>query len=418
MKVKRILLLLILLSLFIVTVGCGDTDTQDNNSQSFSKVDFGKDDYKKIVSSSNQLGMDLLPIIDADDNGNTFISPTSLFMALSMVYNGADGVTKTEIAKVLQSEGIDVDEMNQANASLMSILHRDSEEIQLTIGNSIWLNENYQFQDQFAQDNQDYFNAEIQEIDILDSTSVDTINDWVSNSTNNKIKKIVANPLDNDLLAILINAIYFKGDWQHPFDKSQTKKGTFYLKEGTTKEIQLMTLNEEVAYLETEDFQAVSLPYGEGEMSMNVFLPKEHYTLQEFQTIFTYENLKEWNLNFNEQDGTILLPKFQLEYEVLLNESLEELGMPSAFYKDDADFSKMITTNKPVWISKVKQKTFIDVNEEGTEAAAVTSVEMVVESATEPFKLEVNRPFFITITDEKTDAILFMGSIFNPLEGK
>ncbi len=417
---KRIVILLILLSLFILTAGCGDTDIQDNNSQSFNKVNFGKDDYKKIVSSSNQLGMDLLTIIDADDNGNTFISPTSLFMALSMVYNGADGVTKTEIANVLQAEGIDVDEMNQANASLMSILQSDSEEIQLTIGNSIWLNENYQFQNQFAQDNQDYFNAEIQEIDIFDSTSADTINDWVSESTNNKIEKIVQNPLDSRLVAILINAIYFKGDWQFEFDDKQTEKRTFYLEDGTTKEVQLMTLNEELAYLENENFQAISLPYGDGEMSMNIFLPREDFALKEFKTILTNDSFKKWKIEFQKQEVSIMLPKFQMEYEVVLNEALEKLGMPSAFYEKDANFSKMVTINdtNPIWISQVKQKTFIDVNEEGTEAAAVTSVEMVKESASATIKMEVNRPFFIAITDEKTDAILFMGSISNPQEGK
>jgi len=414
MKVKRILLLLILLSLFILIAGCGDKDTQDNNSQNFSKVDFGKDDYKKIVSSSNQLGIELLPIIDADDNGNTFISPMSLFMALSMVYNGADGVTKTEIAKVLKAEGIDVDEMNQANASLMSILHSDSEEIQLTIGNSIWLNENYQFQDQFAQDNQDYFNAEIQEIDILDPTSADTINDWVSNSTNNKIEEIVENPLNTNLVTILINAIYFKGNWQFEFDEKDTELGAFHLEDGTKKDIQLMTLNENLAYLENENFQAVTLPYGDGEMSMNVFLPKENYTLEEFKTILTSDNLMKWNSEFNRQLVNLKLPKFQIEFKVILKETLEKLGMPSAFDSENANFTNMIQEGSQIYISEVKQKTFIDVNEEGTEAAAVTTIEAEVASAPQQLYMEVNRPFFITITDEKSDAILFMGSISNP----
>lgn len=411
---KRISLLLIIMSLFILTAGCGATDSRDNNSNSFSNVDFGKEDYKKIVPSSNQLGVDLLQIIEADDNGNTFISPISLFIALSMVYNGADGETKAEIANVLKAEGIDVDEMNQANASLMSNLERDSEEIQLTIGNSIWLNEKYQFQDQFAQDNQDYFNAEIQEIDILDSTSADTINDWVSNSTDNKIEEIVKNPLNDKLVALLINAIYFKGSWQFEFDKNQTEERTFYLEDNTTREVQSMTLETELDYLENEFFQAVSLPYGEGEMSMNVFLPKENYTLQEFKTMLTVEQLIKWNSEFHRQQVNLSLPKFQLEYEVILNETLEKLGMPSAFNSEVANFTNMTKEGKHIFISKVKQKTFIDVNEEGTEAAAVTSVETAEESAPASQYMEVNRPFFITITDEKTEAILFMGSISNP----
>ena len=140
-------------------------------------------------------------------------------MALSMVYNGADGVTKEEIAKVLQAEGIDVDELNQANASLMNLLHSSSEQVQLTVANSIWLNENYHFQTEFAQNNKDCYNAEIQEIDINDSGSPKMINNWVKEKTNGKIGEIVESPLDPDLVTVLINAIYFKGDWKYEFDE-------------------------------------------------------------------------------------------------------------------------------------------------------------------------------------------------------
>ena len=148
-------------------------------------------------------------------------------MALSMVYNGADGVTKDEMAKVLQVEGIEADELNQANASLMNLFHSSSERIQLNIANSIWLNENFHFQDDFAQYNRDYFNAEIQEIDIFDSESPKMINQWVEEKTNGKIEEIVDSPLDPDLVTVLINAIYFKGDWKYEFDESQTEDSTF-----------------------------------------------------------------------------------------------------------------------------------------------------------------------------------------------
>jgi len=406
------------LSLLVLVTGCGKGDNLGSMVIS-NNVDFNEDDYKKIISSNNQLGMELLTELKADENGNSFISPTSLFMALSMVYNGADEVTKEEIAKVLQSENIDVDELNKANASLISMLHRNSKDVQLNVGNSIWLNNGFHFQENFAKSNKDYFNAEIKEIDIYDSKSTEMINDWVAESTNNKIKEIVKSPLDPNIVAILINAIYFKGDWKYEFDKKRTEKSTFYLEDDTTKEVQLMTLNEELAYMENENFQAVSLPYGEGEMSMKVFLPKENSSLEEFKKTLTEDNFKDWNLEMIEQDGTIILPKFQLEYEVALNEPLKKLGMVTAFDAEEANFSKMIEEDQQILISEVTQKTFIDVNEEGTEAAAVTSVQMVMESASaEPFHMEVNRPFFITITDDETGTILFMGSIANPQEGK
>src|SRR5690625_2934740 len=178
-----------------------------------------------------------------------------------------------------------------------------------------------------------------------------------------------------------------------------------------------MTLDEEFAYMENNDFQAVLLPYGdEEEMSMRVFLPKEDSNLEEFKEMLTLDTWVDWSSEFQEEKGTILLPKFELEYEVILNETLQQLGMESAFNGSSADFSNMIEVEDGLLIDQVKQKTFIEVNEEGTEAAAATSVEMEVTSATidEPFYMEVNRPFFFTITDDVTGTILFMGEIWNP----
>ncbi|MFJ5714588.1 serpin family protein [Neobacillus sp. NPDC093127] len=413
---KKLIAPFIFVSFFLLVTGCG-TGNKSLGLEISSDVDFGKDDYNKIIPFNNKLGMALLSEVDADGNGNTFISPMSLFMALSMIYNGADGGTETEIAKVLQNEGMNVTELNKANASMLSKLNSNAKKVQLNVANSIWLNENYHFQTDFAQNNKDYFNAKLQEIDINDSQSPKMINDWVKKSTNDKIEKIVDTPLDPDLVAILINAIYFKGDWK--FDKKQTEKRTFYLDDGTTKDVPLMALNEKLAYMGNEDFQAVSLPYGDGEMSMKVFLPRENSSLEKFKKMLTNDNWEKWNSEFYENKGTVRLPKFQLEYEVELNEPLKRLGMTTAF-SESANFTKMIKESDPLMISKVKQKTYIDVFEEGTEAAAVTSVEMTKGSAPVdgPFEMEVNRPFFFTITDDETGIVLFMGSISNPQQGK
>ena len=197
-----------------------------------------KEDYKKVVSANNELGFKLLEEIETDQNGNSFISPTSLLMALSMVYNGADGATKEEIATVLQLEGIEKEELNKANASILSILQKDSDQIQLNVANSIWINERFHFQDEFAQQNKDYFNAAIDEIDVADKKSPKPLNDWVKASTNNKILEIVDEdkPFNHDLVAYLVNAVYFKGVWMYGFDKEQTTDGVFQLEDETTKE--------------------------------------------------------------------------------------------------------------------------------------------------------------------------------------
>lgn len=406
-------------SLAFIT-GCGTGNNLKNSSPPISSdVEFAKDDYKKVTTANNELGFDVLAEIEEDEDNNVFISPASLFMALSMVYNGADGKTKEEIAKTLHVDGMEVNELNKANASLLMEALKESDKIQLNIANSIWLNEKYHFQDDFSKSNRDYFNAEIQEIDVADSESAKSINDWVKSATNQKIDKIVESPLKANLVALLINAIYFKGDWKYEFDKDLTKNETFHLADGTIMDIPLMSLNENLLYMENEHFQAVQLPYGEGEMSMNVFLPNENSSLEEFKKTLSNENWMAWKNEFSAEIGTIRLPKFQLEYETSLNDTLKILGMESAF-DDNADFTKMIKDGDSLEISEVKQKTFIDVNEEGTEAAAVTSVAISETSAPihAPFVLEVNRPFFFAITDDETDTILFMGSISKPQDGK
>jgi serpin B len=416
-RMKKWIASLFAVSFLFMTAGCG---TGDNTGglQISKDVEFGENDYKKLTSANNQLGFDLLSKVRGDQNGNKFISPTSVLQAISMVYNGADGGTKEEIAKALHVEGIDVKELNKASASLMNKLHQDSKRVKLNIANSIWINNNYHFQTDFKQNTEDYFNAKIEEINIMDRESPKKINDWVRKSTNGKIDEIVDSPLDSDLVAILINAIYFKGEWIYEFDKKRTEKRPFFLENGAIKEISLMTLNEDLDYYENESFQAVSLPYGDEKMSMKVFLPKENLSLQEFEKKLTEKNWQEWNSQFHKKEGTILLPKFQLEYEVNLNDPLKKLGMVTAFDFDEANFRNMIEEADPLWISQVKHKTFIDVNEEGTEAAAATSVEMKTESAPAdgPFYMEINRPFFVSIVDEKTGMILFVGFISNPQE--
>ncbi|WP_428909886.1 serpin family protein [Niallia sp. Krafla_26] len=408
---RKVIILFVAICLFLV--GCGKDENQGNTAIS-EDVEYGKKDYEKIAEANNALGITWFAEAKPNKAGNIFISPTSLFMALSMVYNGADGTTKEEIEKVLHVEGMESSELNAANASLMNLLHNQSGQIQLNVANSIWLNERYHFQPDFATNNQDYYNAEMEEIDISDPESPKRINNWVKEKTNGKINDLVDSPLDPDLVTMLINAIYFKGDWKYEFDESLTEDRPFYLGDGTTRDTPLMTLNEKIAYMENEDFQAVSLPYGENqEMSMNIFLPKE--SLEEFTRILTAQNWQKWSGEFKAKEGTLLLPKFKLEYEASLKETLQKLGMTTAFSKG-ANFGKMIQEPDPLWISQVKQKTYIDVNEKGTEAAAATSVDVVTESfdMNGPFYMEVNRPFFIAITENTSNTILFMGAIANP----
>lgn len=410
---------LIVVGLLTGTAGCGieeDTvDTADSDEKGTATmaiadhVEYGETDYELIAEKNNVLGMKLLKDLSAREEGNIFVSPTSLYMALAMVYNGADGVTQEEIAAVLEAQGLAPEEMNKANASLVSKLASDSEDIELNIANSIWVREDYTFRDSFRESSRDYYNARIEAL-----ASVEAINDWVSDATNDKIKKMVESPLSGDLVALLLNAIYFNGAWQFSFAEQATEKQPFQTEDGTTAEVPLMTLQAELSYLETDNFQAVSLPYGEGEMNMHVFLPAETSSLDEFKASLSKENWAEWIAAFESKQGTVMLPKFELEYEVILNDTLKDLGMDTAF--NSVDLSKMFETSDGLFISEVKQKSFINVSEKGTESAAATSVSIAESGPDEPlFELKVNRPFFFAITDEETGVILFMGSIENPL---
>ena len=398
--------------LFMIVSGCGQTGGSSGTDVA-DDVEFGKDNYQNITLSGNALGMSVLHEIEPDSKGNAFISPTSLYMALAMAYNGADGKTKEEIAEVLHTE-MDAEGMNRANASLLAMLDKDSEDITLNVANSMWLNGRFHLQEGFAASSQGYFNAELDVIDVAGEETVDKINGWVEDATEGKIKDMVAPPLNPDLVIMLLNAIYFNADWKFEFDEKQTAAAPFYSENGKTVEKQFMQMETVLDYMETDEFQAVALPYGEGDMSMNVFLPAEGTTLKDFTESLTSEKWESWKTEFSEQPVSIQMPKFQLSYEVELNDVLKNLGMATAFQKG-ANFSKIIEEDDPLWISLVKQKTFIEVDEKGTEAAAATEVDIITESAGPvAVSMVVDRPYYIAISDEQTGAILFMGAIHDP----
>lgn len=410
--------------LIFVLASCSSGDSEENPPNNRTHPDARKADNTKnsqIADPNNIFSFNLLKQVEPDDDNNVFISPMSAFMALSMVYNGADGETKDEMAETLQATELDEDMLNELNAELISKLHSYSS-IELNIANSIWINDWFTFEEAFQNQAEDYYQAELFEFDVEDPDSPMRMNQWVEEATNNKIKDVVESPLDRDLVAFLFNAIYFKGDWQYEFDERLTEDHPFHMDTEKTKNMPLMYLEEDLNYMENEQVQAVELPYNDGEASMHVFLPKENVGLQTFLEEITYDTWNDWYTAFTETEGTLMLPKFELEYEVGLNKPLTELGMPSAFDRSKADFSKMVQElggDDRLWIHEVKQKAFIEVNEEGTEAAAATSVELRTESyevGKETFHMIVNRPFFLTITDNETGLILFMGAISDPHE--
>ncbi|MFH7030719.1 MAG: serpin family protein [Heteroscytonema crispum UTEX LB 1556] len=368
----------------------------------------------KVVDANTKFGFKLFSEIRKTDSEkkNIFVSPSSVAIALAMTYNGASGSTQQAMAKALELQELSLSEINSSNAALKELLENPDPKVQLTIANSLWANKNVTFQSEFLQKNRDYYKAKVTNLDFRDTKTLGTINNWVKENTRGKINKIVEK-IDPDQMLILINAIYFKGNWTNQFDKSQTAQYPFYLTSGTQKQHPMMSQKGDYKYYENEQFQAASLPYGkDGKIGFYVFLPKQNSSLQAFYQNLNAENWEKWMAQFNKRQGFIRLPRFQMDYDITLNNALTALGMGEAF-SDKANFSAM---GKNFKISEVKHKTFVEVNEEGTEAAAATSVGIVTLSApvNEPFRMIVDRPFFCAIRDNRTGSLLFMGSIVEP----
>lgn len=368
----------------------------------------------ELVNANTRFGFKLYSQILKQDNGkNVFVSPSSVAIALAMAYNGAQGTTQQAMAKAMELQGLSLSELNQANATLRSLLENPDQQVQLSIANSLWARQNVPFKPDFLERNRQFYNAKVTELDFRDPTAPDTINAWVEQNTQGKIDQIIDELQPDDVL-VLINAIYFKGDWTKQFDKAATADKPFNLLNGGQKQHPIMSQTGEYRYYETDQFQAVSLPYGKRRVSMYVFLPKKNSSLADFQKQLTADNWQQWMDQFRRRPGSIELPRFKLEYDIELNQALSALGMDVAFSRQ-ANFTAL--SSVPTQIDQVKHKTFVEVNEEGTEAAAATSIGIratSIELPVEPFQLKVDRPFFCAIRDDQTGTILFMGSIVEP----
>jgi serpin B len=403
-------------------LGCssvgGGTKTQPDSRLPGSESPVTKKAVKpdtKIINANNKFGFKLLAEIHKQNSSqkNIFISPSSVAIALAMTYNGASGSTQQAMAKALELQGMKLTAINSANLALKQLLETSDNQVQINIANSLWANKDITFQPDFIQRVQASYKAKVTNLDFQDTAkSLTTINNWVNEQTKGKIPKIVETIQPNQAL-FLINTLYFNGKWSEAFNKNQTATHPFYLSDGKPKPHPMMSQKGEYKYLETEQFQAVSIPYGAGKFSFYIFLPKQNSNLKAFEQNLNAETWEKWISQFSQQKGFIRLPKFKTDYEVTLNDALKALGMTEAF-TNQANFTAM---GKNFTISQVKHKTVVEVNEEGTEAAAATSAEIVTTSLRQeekPFQMIVDRPFFCAIRDQQTGTILFMGTIFEP----
>ncbi len=373
----------------------------------------------ELVSAQNRFGLSLLcRLTDADHGQNVFVSPVSVAMCLAMAYNGASGRTQVGMAKALEISGMSPDVLSRTSAALMQDLLAADPKVKLQIANSLWAVRGIAFERPFLRANQQYFKARVTNLDFASPDAAQTINAWVSENTNGLIRSIVdrIDPLD---IMFLINAIYFKGTWTEQFDKAASYQRDFYRLDGATVKRWMMQQDGKYQYFGTENFQAVSLPYGSGRLSMYLFVPEEKDGLPDLLKQLSTANWEKWLAGFHRMSGAVVLPRFKLEYETSLNDALKALGMADAFNPNAADFSKMVKPPIQTYISEVKHKTFVEVNEEGTEAAAVTSTRVAMTAMPSPqerFSIVADRPFLCCIRDNTTGAILFIGAVYDPTQ--
>ncbi len=348
----------------------------------------------EMTSGINQFAFDLYREVSGGED--VFISPFSMSLALSMLTTGAGGNTEAQLLKALGFEGKTTEELDTYYSKVMKNMASNDPKTTLSIANAIWADKNITLKEQFTSDCEKYFDSVAQSVDFSDPSTIKILNDWVSDNTGGKIDKMFEE-MPSGVAAILANALYFKASWPFKFTRS-----------GDRMLAKLLTTS-----FSSEKFKGVSIPYGNGAFSMRIILPEKGVSLNEVADDLCTGVLYNGNTNYAISEVSLNMPAFSFSYSECLNDALMNLGIVDAF--GNADFSKM--SNAPLCVGKVLHKTFVDVNEKGTEAASTTIIEMIYTSPgpghvpTVPKQLDfnVNRDFIFQIVDASSGVTVFMG---------
>ncbi len=371
---------------------------------------------EQLVEADNRFAFKLFRQVNTEEeNGaNVFISPLSVGMALGMTYNGAAGTTRDAMQETLELQDLTLQEVNESYQSLIQLLIELDPHVEMLIANSIWYRQGIQVVPAFIDLNRQYFDAEVTALNFDAPSAANTINDWVHDKTQGRIARIVEPPIPSLTIMYLINAIYFKGDWTSKFDKDLTRDAPFTLADGSQASVPTMSSGAKISLRAFGDSEVLvaDLPYGGQAFSMTLVVPRDESRIIELSKTLTRDRWDTWITALQDDSIEVVMPKFTLEYDVTLNDVLKALGMAVAFSDTEADFSNLYAGPERAYISEVKHKTFVEVNEEGTTAAAVTSVNVAVTSA--PMVIRVDRPFIFAIRERLSGTILFMGRMMNP----
>jgi len=373
-------------------------------------------DVKAVIEGNTLFALDLYGRLRKED-GNLFLSPYSISTALAMTYAGGRGETEKQMVKVLHFT-LEQKQLHPAFAELQNTLNEGGKKgaYELSVANALWGQKGYPFLKDFLAMIKNSYGGGLNEVDFIKATESarTTINTWIEKKTNNKIKELIAPGVLNDLTRlVLTNAIYFKGKWAAQFEKKNTKEAPFILADGKKVNIPMMYQKSDFKYIEKEDLQILELPYRGDDLSMLLLLPRKMDGLPALESQLTKDSLQGWLTSMQgKREVVVYLPKFTMTKEFMLADVLRSMGMTDAFSLPPADFSGM-TGKKDLFISAVIHKAFVDVNEEGTEAAAATAVVMRVSSA-QMTVFRADHPFLFLIRDNHSGSILFIGRVADP----
>lgn len=387
-----------------------------NDPQPRRQIDLDCGDHQEVCelnAATAQFGLSVMQRLHQDEpDKNIIISPVSIATALSMTTNGARNVTHEEMMTTMKVGSWPQEKLNAAYQDFLTTVPEIDPKVRLNIANSIWYKEGFPVKQDFIDANRTFYQSEVKPLDFNSPGAPDAINNWVDDKTEGLIDKII-DQVPGNIVMYLINAVYFKGTWLRPFDKDKTEDRPFTKADGSKVTVEMMNHGQTVLpYRGAEKYQAVDLAYGDSVFSMTVILPREGFSVDDIIADVDETFWQEQNWTFANQELFFAMPKFKLEYEATLNQPLSDLGMPTAFIGGLADFRNIAEAE--LSIDEVKHKTFIEVNEEGTEAAAVTSIGIVETSVPQIPYVILDRPFLLVIRENRLGSVLFMGKVMDP----
>jgi serpin B len=369
----------------------------------------------KIISADNEFGFELFRKVNASltEPKNTMISPLSVSLALAMVYNGTAGNTQKQMETMLHKANLTPGDINQSYKELVSALTSHDPKVELSISNAIFYRNTFSVKSDFITTNKNYYQAEVSGLDFSKSAeTLSKINGWVNTNTKGKIDKIIEQVNPEDIM-YLLNAIYFNGKWKYSFDTQKTAALSFTREDKTTVQVQTMTIDKPFNYYSHAKFDLLEMPYGSGKYSMLIFLPGNGKKTDDVISLMTAGNVNDWISKLTEQKKEVFLPRFEFKFDKSLKDELAALGMTDVFDDIKANLSGISDAAKLI-ISEVMHKTYIKVDERGTEAAAVTGITVGATSMPVDNSFRVDHPFVFAIREKDSGAILFIGKVMDP----